>query len=228
MEQFDNELIRLAHANSVEWFGKQFGIEMLTETYSSLLKYPKDKDTKQVDMSRPPSFRGKVSNYNNRWDKLEIYNAKSTLVFPSTDDSSPITLIPKLSTVAAVFDVSQIWIIGKTWGCTMKLVQCLVRQRDDEPTGVCPSALSNYVDDSDTEDTNPKKKQKDELHAKVKSEESEPEPEPEPESETEAEAEAEAEAEPEAEAEEAEAEAEKKTTPAILKEKKSAKRKTAN
>jgi len=54
------------------------------------------------------------------------------LLFPgaSTDLRTPADFVPKQSSVACVLQCGGIWIGGKGWGLTWKLVQCVVKPRE--------------------------------------------------------------------------------------------------
>jgi hypothetical protein len=94
------------------------------------LKYTKNKDTKKIDPSKPPSIRAKVPFYNNKWG-VEIYDTKDNLIFPCDNDNlTPSDFIPKLSQVACILQCGGIWIGGKGWGLTWKLIQCVVKPRE--------------------------------------------------------------------------------------------------
>lgn len=81
-------------------------------------------------MTKPPSIRAKVPNYDGRW-AVEIYDTKSNLIFPCSDGNlTPVDFIPKQSQVACVLQCGGIWIGGKGWGLTWKLIQCVVKPRE--------------------------------------------------------------------------------------------------
>ena len=51
-------------------------------------------------------------------------------LFPCENPNiTPIDLVPKLSSVACVLQCGGIWIGGKGWGLTWKLVQCIVKPK---------------------------------------------------------------------------------------------------
>jgi hypothetical protein len=148
MKSFEATIINLAVINSEAWFGEKRSHEILSMLYTPILKYGKDKTTKKTDYNKPPSIRAKVSNYDEKWDRLEIYDPEMKLLFPCSTNTSPIDFVPKLSNVAAVLNFSQIWIIsGKNWGCSIKLVQCVVKASTQQISGICHLELTS--DDRD-------------------------------------------------------------------------------
>lgn len=148
LKEFEDQIINDAVKNSEVWFGKKQSREITEYGYFPFLKYSKNKDTKQIDYSRPPSLRPKVPNYDNVW-KVEVYDTKGSLLFPSDSKyATPIDFVPKQSKVACVIQCGGIWIGGKGWGLTWKLVQCVVKPQVMESVfGKCHIKLS----DSDME-----------------------------------------------------------------------------
>jgi hypothetical protein len=170
LKEFEEELLKDAVTNSEAWFGKKQSREIVEYGFFPFMKYPKNKETKATDYTRPPSIRPKVPKYDQDW-KIEIYDTKRSLLFPSEKGVSPIDLIPKQSNVACMISCGGIWIGGKGWGLTWKLVQCVVKPQimesvfgkchiqltDTDIEGIENSATkqepvtSSYTEDSDTE-----------------------------------------------------------------------------
>ena len=130
LKDFENQILDDAVRNSELWWGEEMSREVVKHTFFPYLKYSKNKDTKKVDFSRPPSIRAKVPFYDGKWG-VEIYNTSSELIFPCDNDMlSPVDFVQKLSNVACVLQCSGIWIGGKGWGLTWKLIQCVVKPRE--------------------------------------------------------------------------------------------------
>ena len=126
LKEFEENLLNDAVTNSEAWFGKKQSREIVEYSYFPFLKYKKNKDTKAVDYSRPPSLKPKVPKYGNDW-KIEIYDTNLNLLFPSPNNITPIELVPKSSNVASVIACGGIWVGGKGWGLTWKVVQLVVK-----------------------------------------------------------------------------------------------------
>jgi len=142
LKDFEEQLIVDAVANSEAWFGKKQSREIVEYGFFPFLKYPKNKETKATDYTRAPSIRPKVPKYGEDW-KVEVYDTKMNLLFPSPNLASPIDLVPKQSNVASVIACGGIWIGGKGWGLTWKLVQCVVKpQLMESVFGKCHIQLS--------------------------------------------------------------------------------------
>jgi hypothetical protein len=163
LKDFENQILDDAVTHSEIWWGESMSREVAKHTFFPFLKYSKNKDTKKIDLTKPPSIRAKVPNYDGRW-AVEIYDTKSNLIFPCSDANlTPVDFIPKQSQVACVLQCGGLWIGGKGWGLTWKLIQCVVKPREVVSVfGKCHIALSNdeietletqkIVNESDTEE----------------------------------------------------------------------------
>ena len=142
LKEFEENLLNDAVTNSEAWFGKKQSREIVEYSYFPFLKYKKNKDTKAVDYSRPPSLKPKVPKYGNDW-KIEIYDTNLNLLFPSPNNITPIELVPKSSNVASVIACGGIWVGGKGWGLTWKVVQLVVKPQVMESVfGKCHIPIS--------------------------------------------------------------------------------------
>lgn len=147
--EFQNAVIDLAVENSVSWFGKKLTREVVEFTFFPIVKMSKNKETKQVDASSTASIRAKVPNYQGKW-AIEIYDAKSNLIFPSEDaNMTPMDFVPKMSRVACTLQCTGVWIGGKGWGVTLKATQLIVKPNVVESSvGRCLIQLSDEDMDS--------------------------------------------------------------------------------
>jgi hypothetical protein len=151
---FEDKFLDDAVKNSESWFGEKMSREIVKHMFFPILKYPKNKDTKKFDYTRPPTIKAKVPLYDGKWG-VEIFDTKSNLIFPNGDSNmTPMDFIPKGSVVACVLAFSQVWIGGKGMGIQMKLVQCIVKPREVVSViGKCQISLSDEERDSLTSGT---------------------------------------------------------------------------
>ena len=188
-KDFENQLLDDAVKNSSIWWGEEMSREVAKHTFFPFLKYTKMKDTKKIDLSKPPSIRAKIPCYNGKW-AVEIYDTKSNMIFPSENENhTPVDFIPKMSSVACVLHCGGIWIGGKGWGLTWKLVQCVVKPREvisvygkcqiklssEEIEIVDKQELKDDVIDSETEYAPPVKKETVPINTQVEDSEDEEE-----------------------------------------------------
>jgi hypothetical protein len=117
--------------------------EVIKHTFYPFLKYSKDKMTKKLDYSKPPSIRVKVPNYNNKWS-LEIYDTKGNMIFPCDNENmTPMDFVPKKSNVACVIQCGGVWITPKAFGVTWKVNQIVVKPNEVQSVfGKCHVQLS--------------------------------------------------------------------------------------
>ena len=148
LKAFENQVLDDAVANSELWWGEPMSRELCKHTFFPFLKYSKNKDTKKIDLTKPPSIRAKVPCYNDKWG-VELYDTNSNLIFPCEDPTrTPPDFVPKLSNIACVLQCGGIWSGGKGWGLTWKMVQGVVKPRiTDSVYGKCHINLSNEEKD---------------------------------------------------------------------------------
>jgi len=145
MKAFENKILDMAVENSELWWGEEMSREVCKHSFYPLVKYQKDKLTKKFDLSKPPSIKAKVPCYDGKW-AIELYDTSDNLLFPCDDQKrlTPVDFVPKLSQVACVLQCGGVWIGGKGWGVTWKVVQCVVKPRNIESVyGRCHIKLSD-------------------------------------------------------------------------------------
>jgi hypothetical protein len=154
MIEFQSCIIDDAVTNSELWFGKRKSRELVEDSFFPFLKYPKVKDvsgksTGVLDVSRPPSISAKVPRYENtdgsvRWE-VDLFDTNYNQIFPSGDpDITPVDLVPKLSKVACTLQCTGIWVGGKGWGLTWKLIGAVVKPKVQEDVrGICHIKLTD-------------------------------------------------------------------------------------
>ena len=130
LKEFETQILDDAVANSEFWWGEEMALAVCKHTFFPFLKYSRNKDTKKIDLTKPPSIRAKVPYYDGKWN-VELYNTKSELIFPCEQAHlTPVDFVPKQSQIACVLQCGGIWIGGKGWGLTWKLVQGIVKPRE--------------------------------------------------------------------------------------------------
>jgi hypothetical protein len=144
LKEFENQILDDAVKNSEVWFGEELSRDVVKHNFFPFIKYSKDKNTKKLDLTKPPSIRAKVPNYDGRW-AIEIYDTNQKLIFPCDNDRmTPQDFITKLSKVACVLQCGGLWFGGKGWGVTWKLNQCVVKPQEIISVyGKCHIALSS-------------------------------------------------------------------------------------
>ena len=130
VKAFENQILDDAVKNAELWWGEDMSREVCKHSFFPFLKYTTIKGSKKIDATKPPAIRAKVPYYNGKWG-VELYNTRDEMVFPCDNDRvSPVDFVPKLSQVACVLQCGGIWIGGKGWGVTWKVIQCVVKPRE--------------------------------------------------------------------------------------------------
>ena len=163
MKSFEERIKSDAITNSKEWFGKtKMSSDVIDALWTPMLKYPKDKESGEFDMSRPPTLRVKIPVWQGEW-KCELYDANRTQIFPdsSMPDRTPLNIISKGANIATVIQCGGIWFANGKFGITWKLFQCVVKPKATL-RGTCHIQLSgddkkklesqNNNDESDEEE----------------------------------------------------------------------------
>jgi hypothetical protein len=162
IKAFEGAILNEAVKNSELWWGEKLTLDILKYSFFPVVKYPKIKGTKKPDMSKSPTISAKVPFYEkeNRWN-VELYDTQGNLIFPcENDELTPAHFVPKLSNVACVLQCGGIWIGGKGWGVTWKLVQAVVKPKEVVSVfGKCHiklsdedmEAINNHDVEADTE-----------------------------------------------------------------------------
>ena len=128
---FQNKIKQDAMNNSLEWFNKpksKFSAEVADALFHPILKYPKDKNTGEPDVTKAPTMKIKVDFYEGNFN-CEIYDMNKTLLFPNKNSSSPMEFIPKGINVALVIKCGGLWFANGKFGCTWKLLQAVVKPK---------------------------------------------------------------------------------------------------
>lgn len=143
MTEFQEQILDDAVENSEAWWGEKMSKELVKHTFFPMLKYPKDKNTKKTDYTRAPSMNVKVPFYGDKWD-VELYDTNYNQIFPcENSELTPVDFVPKMSKVASTIQCTGIWIGGKGWGLTWKLIQSVVKPKESENIrGKCQIKLS--------------------------------------------------------------------------------------
>ena len=167
-------------ANSKDWLNKtKLSSETVDALWSPMLKYPKDKETREPDYSRAPTLKVKIPYWDGEFKNIELYNDSKELVFPTSEDTNIDEYIIKGSNVATIIQCGGIWVANGKFGVTWKLFQAVVKPKttlsgkchitlseqdkekmtktidEDEDVEVSHEETKTHVDDSDEEDETP-------------------------------------------------------------------------
>ena len=129
LKAFEAKIRQDASKYSKDWFGKaSMSVEVIDALFTPMLRYPKDQSTGEPDLTRMPTLRVKVPFWEGDF-KIEIYDLNRELIYPSTEDYTPMDLVQKTQNVALVIQSGGIWFANGKFGTTWKLVQAVVQPR---------------------------------------------------------------------------------------------------
>jgi hypothetical protein len=158
---FEKRIKEDAITNSKEWFSKpKMTADGVDALWTPVLKYPKNKDTLEADMTRAPTLKVKLPFWDGQWKELELYDVEMNPVFPDPSNPalSPKDLIAKGSHIAVSIQCGGIWFANGKFGVTWKLFQaivkpkmslkgkCHIRLDDDEKTKIISQVVPTDVD----------------------------------------------------------------------------------
>jgi hypothetical protein len=161
MSVFEKKIKEDAILNSKEWFSKpKMTADAVDALWTPVLKYPKNKDTLEADMTRAPTIKVKLPFWDGAWKDLELYDVEMQSIFPDPMNPvlSPKDLIAKGSHIAVSIQCGGIWFANGKFGVTWKLFQAIVKPKmslkgkchikldDDEKTKIVAQVITTDVD----------------------------------------------------------------------------------
>ena len=139
MKALEDKIKADALKNSKDWFGKVHkSADIIEELFTPMLKYPKVKGTCESDMTKKPTLRLKVPQWQGTW-RCEIYDEDGNPLFPNKENPSvsPLDFLKKGTTLASVIQCGGIWFTNGKFTVTWKLVQSVVPKPKASITGRC-------------------------------------------------------------------------------------------
>jgi hypothetical protein len=131
MKDMEEKIKADALTYSKEWFGKKHpNAEVINALWTPMLKYSKDKQTGDYDMSKPPRLVIKLPLWEGVW-RCEIYDVDQQRLYPDVSNPgvSPIDLLVKGSNVAVIIQCGGLWFANGKFGITWKLSQAVVQRK---------------------------------------------------------------------------------------------------
>ena len=86
MIAFENKIKEDAVKNCKEWMNKaKMSTEVVDALWTPMVKYPKDPNTGEQDLTRAPTLRIKIPMWDGDW-KVELYDMEQKQIFPNFVD----------------------------------------------------------------------------------------------------------------------------------------------
>lgn len=129
-QELENYIKSEAIKNSMAWFNKKtMTPEVIEALWTPLLKYSKDPQTGEADMTKAPTLKVKLPCWEGKFN-CEIYDPQGTMLYPDElNGSSPIELIPKGVNIVAIIQCGGLWFANGKFGCTWRLFQAVVQPK---------------------------------------------------------------------------------------------------
>ena len=136
--EFENKIKTDALKFSKEWFGKiHRSSEVVDALWTPMLKYSRDKNTGEPNLSKAPVLRVKIPQWEGVW-KSEIYDEDGAKLFPdSMSQVTPLDFIKKGTQVATIIQCGGLWFANGKFGMTWKLIQAVVQKPRANIVGQC-------------------------------------------------------------------------------------------
>jgi hypothetical protein len=116
--------------NSMAWFNKKtMTPEVIEALWTPMLKYSKDPQTGEPDMTKAPTLKVKLPCWDGKFN-CEIYDPQGTMLYPDEHScASPLELIPKGVNIVAIIQCGGLWFANSKFGCTWRLFQAVVQPK---------------------------------------------------------------------------------------------------
>lgn len=132
MKELEKKVIDDTVENSVEWLeDNDMDVKSAKKLMYPILKYPKNKETKAFDYSRPPSMKIKIPFYDDKFN-VNLFDTDRNTIFssgtyePKTPDDCFENLVPKLSRMSMIIQCGGIWFTGGKFSVTFRIQQGMV------------------------------------------------------------------------------------------------------
>ena len=130
MATFEKKIKEDAILNSKEWFSKpKMTADAVDALWTPVLKYPKNKETLEADMTRAPTLKVKLPLWDGKF-QCEIYDTNGTMMYPDAKSpNTPVDLITKGMNIVAIIQCGGLWFANGKFGCTWRLFQTVVQPK---------------------------------------------------------------------------------------------------
>jgi hypothetical protein len=129
--------------NSMAWFNKKtMTPEVIEALWTPMLKYTKDPQTGEPDVTKTPTLKVKLPMWEGKFN-CEIYDPAGTMLYPDAKTcATPMDLIPKGVNIVAIIQCGGLWFANGKFGCTWRLFQAVVQPKPSMK-GRCLISLSS-------------------------------------------------------------------------------------
>ena len=141
LKDMEDQVKADALKHSRDWFGKNMTKDGIDLIWNPILKYPKDKETGEADLSREPTLKVKLPVWEGEY-KFELFDVNNEMLIPNSQDMGPDAFINKGSNIACILQCGGIWFANNNFGVSWKLYQGVVKPTETLKKGTCHISLS--------------------------------------------------------------------------------------
>ena len=127
LKNMEAKILEDAVENSKDWFGKSQSREVVEAFWNPILKYPKNQETQEPDLTRAPTLKVKLPMWDGEY-KFELFDMENNLLIPNEEGRTPDTVIQKASNIACVLQCGGIWMANGNFGVSWKLFQAKYKE----------------------------------------------------------------------------------------------------
>jgi hypothetical protein len=139
MIEFEQKIKDDALTYSKDWFGKTHkSADVVDALWTPMLKYSKNKATGEYDLTKAPTLRVKITQWEGVW-KCEVYDEDENKLFPNPANPcvTPLDFLQKGVNVACVLQSGGLWFANGKFGLTWKLIQAVGAKQKASLSGKC-------------------------------------------------------------------------------------------
>jgi hypothetical protein len=136
---FEQKIKDDALTYSKDWFGKAHkSADVVDALWTPMLKYSKNKATGEFDLTKAPTLRVKITQWEGVW-KCEVYDEDENKLFPNPANPcvTPLDFLQKGVNVACVLQCGGLWFANGKFGITWKLIQAVGAKQKASLSGKC-------------------------------------------------------------------------------------------
>lgn len=142
IDDLDDKLIDDGMENSMNWLGKKMtSREVVKELFTPMIRHSRDKNTGEINDKYPPTFKMTVP-YRDGKFQCDVYG-------PDNNEVDLSTVVLNGSKVVAIIQCVGIWVVGKKFGCSWKVLQMKVTPKSSIPKFAFKEIANDKAADDD-------------------------------------------------------------------------------
>lgn len=160
MRELEDKMARTSSEKSIKWWGEETPYEIAKRLCNPIVKFAKDKETKQIKKEYAPNIQLKCSQkrvsgqglFSPEFDfPLDVKNGRSKERVSLTIDNYT-TLVPAQAIVTGIMECTGVWIANGKASMTFRVKYLLVKPSSSK---ISEEAIAAVIPDSDGEDDEP-------------------------------------------------------------------------